>query len=199
MSEEWKAIPDFPNYKISNYARVINTKTGNYKRLYGKRGCIQSLILYNHKVGNNSYNIAKLVYAVFNDIPYKDLLTYRVGLKDNDRTNCKLDNIIMIETKKTFKMGYKTKYSKYEKLGFKSYFIYYHRAEHNFVEALDYLVSQTKVKVWNNKTIKMKLQDLLDYKMYEKVFNIVMEKYYLKGRNNGSINFKDEQKDYMFN
>ena len=196
--EEWRDIENFPNYEISNYGRVYNTKKNTYKKLNGKPGTMRLVYLYDKEFGNKCFNIARLVYSVFNDLDYDDLLSYKVIFKDGSNTNIMLENIDMKETKNTYRILYNEKYLKYNCLGFKNTFLHFYRNTPPLFKALNFVLEQRKEEYWNNKKIKARIYQLLNYKLAEKVFNTIMDNYYLPRRNSGLINHYNKQKDWMF-
>ena len=49
--EEWRVITDFPNYSVSNYGNVINTKTNKMMKLNIKGGYHNiMLVLVQHHI-----------------------------------------------------------------------------------------------------------------------------------------------------
>jgi hypothetical protein len=86
--EEWRVITDFPNYSVSNYGNVINTKTNKMMKLNFKGGyyCI-SLINNNDK---KSFKVHRLVALSFiNNSENKS----DVNHKDKNKLNNHINNL----------------------------------------------------------------------------------------------------------
>lgn len=61
--EEWRVINDFPNYSVSNFGNVMNTKTNRMMKLSIKGG-YRNICLIND-VGRNTFKVHRLVATSF--------------------------------------------------------------------------------------------------------------------------------------
>lgn len=94
--EEWKAIKDFPNYKISNYGRVFSKyKNGLLKQSKDAYGYSQV------NLNRHSKKVHRLVAETF--IPNPDNLP-EINHKDEDKNNNKLSNLEWCTS--TYNMNY---------------------------------------------------------------------------------------------
>ena len=89
-NEEWKQIPEYPNYSISDSGHLKNLKTGNiiFGSTVNKNGTI-GINLFNAN-GKKKFTIAKLVADAFipNDNNYKFVIHI-----DGNRANNKSENL----------------------------------------------------------------------------------------------------------
>lgn len=88
--EEWRDIPDYPNYRISNYGRIVNITTKNLKRTPLDNNGYPHTSLWKNNRGK-TFQIHRLEYRAF--YPNDDLEGYVINHIDGDKTNNKLDNL----------------------------------------------------------------------------------------------------------
>lgn len=68
MSEEWKTIPDYPNYSVSNFGRVRNDMTGKMLKPRIKdyeHNQYAQVVLYQGKIPHKNFQIHRLVATAF--------------------------------------------------------------------------------------------------------------------------------------
>jgi len=92
MTEEWREIPDFDGYKVSNHGRIGSIKSGAFKIMrlqsdkYGyKRICLRNL--YKKKC----FKVHNLVLTVFG--PEKEKHKLHCGHNDGNASNNHIDNL----------------------------------------------------------------------------------------------------------
>lgn len=68
MKEEWKEIPDFPNYMISNLGRVWNKKRKRFMTIYTRKG--YSLVKLSKSNTSKEMKVHRLVAIAFIPNPY---------------------------------------------------------------------------------------------------------------------------------
>lgn len=113
-SEEWKTIPDFPNYRCSNYGRVISlswfrwsNRPGEISQNIDRYGYWRLCLYKNGKQYN--FTTHKLVAKLFiGNCPDG----YQINHKDGDKLNPKYDNLeyvtISQNVRHALKLGLKT-------------------------------------------------------------------------------------------
>ena len=88
-SETWVAIDDYPNYQISNFARVRNTTTGRILKTTKDSGGYLMVIL--HKNGfQKQFNIHRLIALAFIPNPHNYTVIDHI---DRCRTNNVVSNL----------------------------------------------------------------------------------------------------------
>lgn len=88
--EVWKTIKEYPDYKVSNYGRVMNNNTGRIlKPLTGAK--YYRVYLYKDHKGK-SISIHRLVASYFLSNPYPHTLEY-INHIDEDKHNNRADNL----------------------------------------------------------------------------------------------------------
>lgn len=99
MREYWTYIDNFFNnaYEISNFGRVRNISTHKILKLSVRKdnGCVT--FKGKRKGKQKSIHIAPLVYKYFsqNEPKFNQFKVYHI---DNDKTNCHIDNLIVLES-----------------------------------------------------------------------------------------------------
>lgn len=113
MDEIWKPVPEFEElYEVSNLGRVkslgrIRKRTGSYKipkttdHWTYKPRILKPILMNNcvkvnlHSNGSEQYQfiISHLVARVF--LLPENINRFQVSYKDNDYTNCKVDNLVI--------------------------------------------------------------------------------------------------------
>lgn len=92
--EEWKQIPEYPNYMLSTKGRLYSSKTKSYI----KGGAHNSVVISRVPGESHSWSIHALMGCTFlgNDIndPYRN----RVLFKDKDSSHLDLDNLYVEDT-----------------------------------------------------------------------------------------------------
>ena len=89
MLEEWKPIPTYPNYSVSNFGRVKNNKTNYILSQNTINGYCRVVLTINRKSVNK--RVHRLVLETFTPIP--DMEKYDVNHIDRNKTNNHLDNL----------------------------------------------------------------------------------------------------------
>ena len=92
MAELWKKVNDFPNYEISNYGKVRNSKTSKELSLLKGKNNYLSVCLYYKGKGKRLY-VHRLVAIAFLENPEGKP---QVDHIDTNRTNNKVDNLQMV-------------------------------------------------------------------------------------------------------
>jgi hypothetical protein len=92
LKEEWKVIPEFPNYKISNLGNVLDINGNRALRKFNEeRKCI-AVLLYKYSNTCPYYKvIADLVGELFVEKPKE--CNNRIFFKDKDWRHISSDNI----------------------------------------------------------------------------------------------------------
>ena len=86
--EEWRIINDFPNYSVSNYGNVMNSKTNKMMKLSIKGGyCNISLT---NKNGNKTFKVHRLVATSFIENSENK---QEVNHKDKNKLNNNVSNL----------------------------------------------------------------------------------------------------------
>lgn len=88
--ENWKQIPNYENYEISDLGKVRNIKTKRILRQsQTQQGHVLVVLCKNGKT--KTYSLHRLVKETFD--PIENMDDMRVEHKDNDKTNNSLDNL----------------------------------------------------------------------------------------------------------
>lgn len=88
MKEEWKDIPDYHGYKISNFGRVVNSSGHELKPWTHKNG-YRFITLYKRGKGKG-YHIARLVLCAFHPIDANGMAAAHIN---GNRTDNRLTNL----------------------------------------------------------------------------------------------------------
>ena len=87
--EEWRNIDEFPDYKISNFGRVMNNKTGYIKKpSIGKRG----YYVYSMQKDGKSYLRTTHIMLARSFIPNPQNLE-QINHIDGNKLNCSIENL----------------------------------------------------------------------------------------------------------
>lgn len=87
--EEWKQIPGYPSYYISNLGRVKN-KTGLFLKIRGRTPVVD----FNQDGDRNTIGVARLLYTTFlKPIKAHSHIIYR----DGDSSNLSINNLLSSE------------------------------------------------------------------------------------------------------
>lgn len=89
--EEWRIIPNFNNYRISNYGRVHNQKTNNILHAINTCGYLKVRLSQNNQT--QDFLIHHLVYCCFNNILFYDKKTFCIDHIDGNKHNNNLTNL----------------------------------------------------------------------------------------------------------
>jgi len=90
METEWKPIPEFPEYLVSNYGDVVNGKTGKWIQLsVTQRGAVKVGLVYQRKQYTRSVSV--LVADAF--VPGRDVIYDTPIHLNGDKTNNRADNL----------------------------------------------------------------------------------------------------------
>lgn len=89
MSEDWKIVIDYPNYKVSNLGNVKNEKKNKMMTQHDHQG-YKVVFLYNDKVKNQRNFVHVLVAKAFIENPENKKT---VNHKDHNKTNNNLENL----------------------------------------------------------------------------------------------------------
>jgi len=92
--QEWRVIPDYPDYAVSNMGNVITIKTGRLRRLSNHKGYKQCMLRKDGKAYNRF--VHRLVANAFLPIPEEGQVIDHVnGIRDDNRVEnlrwCSID------------------------------------------------------------------------------------------------------------
>ena len=93
MKEEYRVIPEYPRYSVSNYGNVMNNTTG---QIISQRKATNGYLRFNVRKGGSKYEKPKTLHThravaeLF--LPKVDGKPY-VNHKDADKTNNNVDNL----------------------------------------------------------------------------------------------------------
>lgn len=108
MKEIYKSIEGFENYQISNKGKVKSLSYNNTKKekILKPKANTQGYLEVTLSKNNKRFyrNVSRLVIAAFTDLKLgkNDIIMY----KDNDKTNCALDNMYIISRGKRQEITY---------------------------------------------------------------------------------------------
>lgn len=90
VPEEWKSVPDFPDYEISNYGRTVSHKNGEplLRKTYAQKG--YPLIKFSKNNKSKSFLAHRLVATCFIPNPENKL---EVNHKDRNKANAFVFNL----------------------------------------------------------------------------------------------------------
>lgn len=91
--EDWKDIPEFPLYAVSDQGRIMNVMYDRIKVLSRNRAGILHVIMMRDDQTTARRSVAHLVAEAFLDPPQRDDFTTIIHL-DGDRMNCGADNLM---------------------------------------------------------------------------------------------------------
>lgn len=90
METEWRTIPEFPEYLVSNTGEVVNGKTGKWMQLSStQRGAVKVGLVHHGKQYTRSVSV--LVADAF--VPGRDAIYDTPIHLDGDKTNNRADNL----------------------------------------------------------------------------------------------------------
>lgn len=90
MEEEWRSIPEFPNYEISNYGQVYNRRFQRLMRVSQSNHGHTKVTLQNGR-GRFTRSVAQLVAEAFVEAP--NLLCDNLMILDGELKNVRADNL----------------------------------------------------------------------------------------------------------
>lgn len=102
--EEWREVPNFKNYRISNYGRVHNQKTNNILHPVNTGGYLKVRLSQNGQ--NKDFLIHHLVYCCFNDIIQYNKKDFCIDHIDGNKHNNNLNNLRKITLSENVKEAY---------------------------------------------------------------------------------------------
>lgn len=102
LEEEWRYVPNFPEYIVSNLGEVKKTGNKDSKPLYARLLSDGHLYVTLHVPGDDSwegrrFRLSRIVAAAFLTERWRELLSNEVEHIDGDLHNCRLDNLRWVE------------------------------------------------------------------------------------------------------
>ncbi|MET0786723.1 MAG: NUMOD4 domain-containing protein [Paenisporosarcina sp.] len=93
LEEEWRTIPEFTNYQISNFGNIYNIKYDMYMRTSVNNFGHVKITLKSHRTGQRyTRSVAQMVAEAFVEPP--NLLCDAVVVLDGDFTNVRAENLV---------------------------------------------------------------------------------------------------------
>lgn len=95
VGEEWRKVTFYEDYLISNFGRVVNSKTGHlHKPVVRQHKAHPTLdvALYN-AYGRSSVRVAEMVLRAFGENTPDNTTNLKIIYFDGDYTNCKFENL----------------------------------------------------------------------------------------------------------
>ena len=122
MEEEWKDIPGYPGYKISNLGRVVSYKRySDGREIKGApdKDGYRRILMYSAPGVRKNFRVHRLVATLFVENPHPDEWNV-VNHKDEDVTNNRADNLewCNVEYNTNYGTSLKRRHDKYINNGF---------------------------------------------------------------------------------
>ena len=102
--EKWLSVPDFPNYKVSNFGVVKNVVTGIELKAFLDGSGYLCVKLHREKQ-RKAFKIHRLVAMLFSPVDMMDDLT--VNHKDLDKGNNRVDNLEWMSNEENVKHAWR--------------------------------------------------------------------------------------------